>query len=253
MVSAVRYPSPLRPPRLLVRRDAGLQAYETALRRAGFSRIAGADEAGRGACAGPLVVAACVLPAGRRGDIPGLADSKVLTEQVREELYVQIVRRAVASSIVVVPAEEIDAWGLHVANLAGMRRAIAALDPAATYALTDGFSVPGLGIPTTAVWKGDVVVGCIAAASILAKVTRDRLMRGMHDRFPSYDFARHKGYVTPEHATALLAHGPCAEHRASYINVRRAAAVHGAAAMRDNDFVTQLMERAASGSRQEIA
>jgi ribonuclease HII len=253
MASVLRSPLPLRPPRLLVRRDAGLQAYETALVRAGFPRVAGADEAGRGACAGPLVVAACVLPDGRRGHIEGLADSKVLPEAVREELYVQIVRVAVAYSVIVVPADQIDAWGLHVANVAGMRRAIAALEPAPAYALTDGFPVPGLGIPTTAVWKGDAVVACIAAASILAKVSRDRLMRGMHEQFPSYDFARHKGYVTPEHATALLAHGPCAQHRASYVNVRRAAALHGAAAMRDNELVSRLMEPATSRSRQEIA
>lgn len=212
------------PPRLIVRRDAGLAAYETALARAGFTLVAGADEAGRGACAGPLVVAACILPAGRRGRIDGLADSKVLTPAVREQLYAQIVRRAVAWSVVVIPAQEVDQRGLHVSNLVGMRRALAKLRPAPSYALTDGFPVPGLGVPSTAVWKGDAVVGCIAAASILAKVTRDRLMIELHELWPRYEFAQHKGYVTPEHAAALEKHGPCPEHRASYVNVRRAAA-----------------------------
>jgi ribonuclease HII len=145
-----------------------------------------------------------------------------LTPATRERLYAQIVRIAAAYSIVVLSAEEIDAYGLHVANIAGMRRAIAALDPAASYALTDGFPVAGLGIPSTAVWKGDAVVACIAAASILAKVTRDRMMTELHDRFPEYRFAEHKGYVTPEHSLALDSHGPCPEHRASYINVQRA-------------------------------
>src|SRR5579875_3820205 len=210
----VRFAPPLiRPPRLIVRRDVGLSAYEAALARAGFGRVAGADEAGRGACAGPLVVAACVLPGGRRGVIDGLTDSKLLTAPTRERLYAEVVRRAVCYSIVVVPAAEIDAYGLHVANLAGMRRAVGQLDPAPAYTLTDGFPVPGLGTPATAVWKGDATVACIAAASILAKVTRDSIMTSMHEQWPQYDFARHKGYVTQAHAAALLEHGPCAQHR----------------------------------------
>ncbi|SDJ17047.1 RNase HII [Frankineae bacterium MT45] len=213
-----------RSPRVLVRRDAaGLDAYEDALSRAGFARVAGADEAGRGACAGPLVVAACTLAPGRRGHIEGLADSKVLTAATRERLYEQIVERAAAYSVVVIPAAEIDAFGLHVANLAGMRRAIAGLHPRPSYALTDGFPVPGVGVPTTAVWKGDAVVACIAAASILAKVTRDRMMTELHETFPEYDFAKHKGYVTSDHSAALRRFGPCPQHRFSYINVRQAA------------------------------
>ena len=108
-----------------------------------------------------------------------------------------------AYSVVIIPAAEIDAYGLHVANLAGMRRAIGLLAPRPAYALTDGFPVPGLGVPATAVWKGDAVVACIAAASILAKVTRDRIMTELHEQWPEYEFARHKGYVTAEHAAAL--------------------------------------------------
>jgi ribonuclease HII len=211
-----------RPPRLVVRRDGPLGGYESALGRAGFGRVAGADEAGRGACAGPLVVAACVLPPGRSGRIDGLDDSKVLSPATRERLYDRILARALAYTVVVIPAAEIDAYGLHVANLAGMRRALCTLSPAADYALTDGFPVRGLGVPATAVWKGDATVACIAAASVLAKVTRDAIMIEMHDRWPEYEFAQHKGYVTPSHAAALDRWGPCAEHRRRYVNVQRA-------------------------------
>src|ERR1700743_3373497 len=116
--------APFRMPRLVVRRESGLDAYESVLNRAGFDLIAGADEAGRGACAGPLVVAACVLGRGARRRVDGLADSKVLTAAVRERLYGQIVDRALAYAVVIVPAAEVDAYGLHVANLAGMRRAV---------------------------------------------------------------------------------------------------------------------------------
>jgi ribonuclease HII len=214
--------APFRMPRLVVRRESGLDAYESVLNRAGFDRIAGADEAGRGACAGPLVVAACVLGRGARQRVDGLADSKVLTAAVRERLYDQIVDRALAYAVVIVPAAEVDAYGLHVANLAGMRRAVGLLTPRPSYALTDGFQVRGLGVPSTAIWKGDAVVACIAAASILAKVTRDRIMTEMHDEWPEYEFARHKGYVTPEHSAALREHGPCPQHRMRYVNVQRA-------------------------------
>jgi ribonuclease HII len=214
--------SGFRPPRLLVRRDGPLGGYESALARAGFEYVAGADEAGRGACAGPLVVAACILPPGRRGRIDGLDDSKVLTVATRERLFGEVTRRAVAYSVVIIPPSEIDAYGLHVANLAGMRRALGTLSPAAHYALTDGFPVSGLGIPSTAVWKGDATVACIAAASILAKVTRDGIMRDLHQDWPQYGFARHKGYITPSHSAALAAYGPCPHHRRRYVNVRRA-------------------------------
>lgn len=143
-----------RPPRMIVRRDGPLGGYESALARAGFQHVAGADEAGRGACAGPLVVAACILPPGRRGRIEGLDDSKVLAPSTRQRLYREVTMRALAYSVVIIGADEIDAYGLHVANLAGMRRALCTLTPAPHYALTDGFPVAGLGVPSTAVWKG---------------------------------------------------------------------------------------------------
>lgn len=210
-----------------MRRDSGLGAYEAALSRAGFDRVAGADEAGRGACAGPLLVAACILRPGRRGHVEGLDDSKALTAATRERLYDEIVRKALAYSIVEVSAAEIDAYGLHVANLAGMRRALGTLAPSADYALTDGFPVKGAGVPSTAVWKGDATVACIAAASILAKVTRDRIMTAMHEDWPQYEFVKHKGYITPVHQRALREYGPCPQHRRRYVNVRNA--------MRNND------------------
>src|SRR4051794_20658425 len=214
----------LAPVPAVLRRDSGMWGYERALRRHGFPVVAGADEAGRGACAGPLVVAAVVLPDGKRGQVPGLADSKLLTPAARERVYAEVVRRAAGRSGVVVPPGEIDRVGLHRSNVAAMRRALAALDVTPGYVLTDGFPVAGLGVPGLAVWKGDRVAACIAAASVVAKVTRDRMMVDLHDRFPAYDFATHKGYVTPEHRAALTEHGPCSEHRFSYVNVRRARA-----------------------------
>jgi ribonuclease HII len=210
-------------PGTTVRRDAGLYGYERALARRGLTPVAGVDEAGRGACAGPLVVAAAVLPPGKRGEVPGLADSKLLTPAARERVYAQIVRRAASWSVVVIPPQEVDRIGLHVANVQGMRRALAQLTVTPAYALTDGFPVPGLDVPGLAVWKGDRVAACIAAASVVAKVTRDRLMVQLHETWPAYDFAAHKGYCTDAHQEALQRHGPCPEHRYCYVNVRIAA------------------------------
>jgi len=205
-----------------VRRDAGLYGYERALARVGLAPVAGADEAGRGACAGPLVAAAVVLPDGRRGQVPGLADSKLLTPVAREDVYAEVVERAVAWSVVVVPAAEIDALGLHRCNVAALRRSLVRLGVVPSYVLTDGFPVAGLGVPGLAVWKGDRVAACIAAASVVAKVTRDRMLCELDGAYPGYGFAGHKGYVTPEHQAALRRLGPCAEHRRSYVNVRAA-------------------------------
>jgi ribonuclease HII len=216
----------LSPPRTVIRRDGGLYAMERALHRRGFRHVAGADEAGRGACAGPLVAAAAVLPEGRRGEIDRLTDSKLLTPAARERVYAEVVARALAYAVVVVPAVEVDVRGVHVCNLAAMRRALASLSVAPDYVLTDGFGVDGLGVPGLAVWKGDQVAACVAAASVLAKVTRDRIMVELDERHPGYGFADHKGYITPEHTLALRDRGPCPEHRFSYANV---AAVSGRA------------------------
>ncbi len=214
----------LTPGRTIIRREAGLYALEQALHRRGFAHVAGADEAGRGACAGPLVAAAAILPPGRRGEIDELADSKLLTPLARERVYAQVVKRATAYAVIVVPPQEVDARGLHVCNLAAMRRALALLTTRPEYVLTDGFPVDGLGAPGLAVWKGDRVAACVAAASVLAKVTRDRMMVELDGQYPDYGFAEHKGYITDEHTAALSKHGPCVEHRFSYVNV---AAVSG--------------------------
>jgi ribonuclease HII len=220
--------APLRPVRSSASDDRldALWDMERSLRRRGFSAVAGADEAGRGACAGPLVAAACVLPPGRRGRVPELADSKLLTAAARERVYAEVVDRAVAWSVVVMPVTDLDARGMHVTNIEALRRAVWLLDPGADYVLTDGFPVSGLARPTLAVWKGDRVAACVAAASVLAKVTRDRIMLDLHERFPEYDFALHKGYITDAHSAALDRHGPCPEHRRRFVNVARAAAAH---------------------------
>lgn len=222
-MSAAASHLPPSPRGLTVRRDAGLYGYERALRRVGMDPIAGVDEAGRGACAGPLVAGAVVLPEGRAGIVPGLADSKLLTAAAREQCYAQIVKRAAAWSVVVIEAEECDRLGMHVANLEALRRAVALLDQRPAYVLTDGFPVDGFDVPGLAVWKGDRVAACIAAASVIAKVTRDRIMADLHRNHPAYDFATHKGYITDAHAAALAEHGPCPEHRMRFVNVRRAA------------------------------
>src|ERR1700712_4677284 len=220
-----------------------LWAMERSLRRGGFAAVAGADEAGRGACAGPLVAAACVLPSGRRGRVPGLADSKLLTAAARERVYAEVIDRAVAWSVVVIPVEDLDARGMHVTNIEALRRAVGMLEPVPDYVLTDGFPVPGLAQPGLAVWKGDRVAACVAAASVLAKVTRDRIMLELHERFPEYDFAGHKDYITDVHSAALERHGPCPEHRMRFVNVRaardayarRTSRLTGAGGMVDDD------------------
>lgn len=224
-----------------VRRDAGLYGYERALRRAGLGPVAGADEAGRGACAGPLVAAAVILPEGSTGIVPGLADSKLLTPAARERCYEQVLRRAWAWGVVAVSSRDCDVLGMHVANVEALRRALARLETRPRFVLTDGFPVDGLDAPGLAIWKGDRVAGCVAAASVIAKVTRDRIMSRLHEQFPSYDFATHKGYVTPEHQQALVAHGPCPQHRQRFINVRRAG--NGALRERDCDAERHLLQR----------
>ncbi|WP_040768135.1 ribonuclease HII [Tsukamurella sp. 1534] len=212
------------PPRPVVRTSSGLSTLENVLGRAGLGPVAGIDEAGRGACAGPMTVAACVLPPRIPPALARLDDSKKLTESAREELYPKILQHAVTWSVVSIPAPEIDRIGLHVANITGMRRAVAALQVRPGYVLIDGFSVPGLGIPSLPVIGGDAAASCIAAASVLAKVTRDRVMAELDGHFPGYGFAVHKGYSTAVHMDALGVLGPSSEHRMRYQNVRAALA-----------------------------
>jgi len=225
----------LRPSRAVIRRTGDLFTYERALKRRGFDPVAGVDEAGRGACAGPLVVAAVVL--GRFTGYDEVADSKVLTASRRDAVYDLVMSRALAVSIVVVEAVEVDAFGVHVADLEGMRRALARLETAPMYALTDGFPIQGLCVPSLAVWKGDQVCASVAAASIVAKVTRDRLMLDLHEEHPEYGFNAHKGYVTQGHRDALSTFGPISQHRRSFAPVAKALA---------RECSTQPLEPAAS-------
>lgn len=210
------------PPRPVVRASSGLCTLETVLGRAGLGPVAGIDEAGRGACAGPMTVAACILPARIPPSLSRLDDSKKLTEIAREQLYPRILDLAVSWSVVSIPAPDIDRFGVHVANIVGMRRAVAGLQVRPGYVLIDGFTVPGLGIPSLPVIGGDASASCIAAASVLAKVTRDRVMTELDGDFPGYGFAVHKGYSTAVHMTALGELGPSTQHRLRYQNVRAA-------------------------------
>jgi ribonuclease HII len=182
-------------------------------------RIAGVDEAGRGPLAGPLLVAAVVLRPRRR--IAGLDDSKKLTAARREELYLRIVDEALDFSIIEVSVEEIDRINIYQATMAGMRRAVLGLATPADHALIDGNRLPhDLPCPARAIVGGDALEPAISAASILAKVTRDRLLVQLGDVYPAYGFAQHKGYSTPEHLAALQQHGPCPIHRHSFAPVR---------------------------------
>lgn len=212
----------------VLRRDTGLYGYERALRRAGFPLIAGADEAGRGACAGPLVAASVILGSTPGAQVTGLRDSKLLTPAQRDRCYDEILVKAVAWSVVVVEAGECDRLGMQVANIQALRRAVCRLSVAPHFVLTDGFGVDGLAVPTLGVWKGDAVAGCVAAASVIAKVTRDRIMTAAHDQWPHYRFDVHKGYCTTLHQRHLDANGPCEIHRFRFENVRRAAALGSA-------------------------
>ena len=213
-------------------RRGGRLALEAALSRRGLGPVAGVDEAGRGCCAGPLVVAACVLGERLHPDLADLDDSKKLSSATRERLHEVVLRRAVATSVVVIDADRIDERGIHRCNLEGMRRAVATLDPTPGFVLTDGFAVDGLGCQSTSVIGGDAVAASIAAASVLAKVTRDRIMVDLDSRYPGYGFAAHKGYSTSGHARAIEHLGPSDIHRMSYANVRRAAQAHSRSSTR---------------------
>jgi ribonuclease HII len=181
--------------------------------------IAGVDEAGRGPLAGPVVVAAVILDAAR--PIAGLDDSKKLSRKRREELYPQIVKYAVAWAVVEVGPEEIDSVNILQATMLGMKRAVEKLKPAPTLALVDGNRAPELMCEVRTIIQGDSLEPAISAASILAKVCRDQMMRELHDSYPEYRFDRHKGYPTAEHLELLSRHGPCPVHRKSFAPVRK--------------------------------
>jgi len=201
-----------------------LKVIEQLLTAAGIAPIAGVDEAGRGACAGPLVIASVVLNDPFAPELAPVRDSKELSEGKREIVFDLIQKLATSISVVIVSSEEVDTRGVHAANLDGMRRAVLGLNIEPAYVLTDGYAIEGLGVPNLAVWKGDQVVVSISAASIIAKVTRDRIMRVLDLEFPEYGFAGHKGYITAGHTKALEKHGPTPQHRTSFSNV--AALIH---------------------------
>ncbi len=195
-----------------------LGRYERGLRAQGFARIAGADEAGRGALAGPLVAAAVMLP--EDFDLDGVNDSKLLTANQREVAYERIVRDAIAWSVCRCMPTRIDRRGLHKTNLWLLRHCITILDVEPDYVLTDGFPVRRLPVPILSIKKGDAVTASVASASIVAKVTRDRMMDRYHRRFPAYGFDHNRGYGTPEHRDAIRRHGPSPIHRFSFKGLR---------------------------------
>jgi ribonuclease HII len=201
-----------------------MKVIEQLLANAGISPISGVDEAGRGACAGPLVIASVVLNDPFAPELAVVRDSKEIAENKRDAVFDLIHQVAASVSVVIVPASEVDSRGVHAANLDGMRRAVQGLSVEPAYVLTDGYAIEGLGVPNLAVWKGDQVVVSISAASVIAKVTRDRIMREMDLEFPQYGFAGHKGYITAAHTKALNEHGPCEQHRRSFANI--AALIH---------------------------
>lgn len=192
---------------------------ESQLLSSGLKLIAGVDEAGRGPCAGPLVVAAVILADHSNPRWDRITDSKKLSENVREELFDEITTHALSYSIVEISVSEIDSFGLHKSNLEGMRRAINALDRTPEYVLTDGYPIQGLEVPTLAIWKGDHVAKSISAASILAKVYRDRTMQELDKKYPGYGLSKHKGYITAAHSKALVEFGPSEIHRRSFKNI----------------------------------
>jgi ribonuclease HII len=193
---------------------------ESKLLQSGLTKIAGVDEAGRGACAGPLVIAAVILKDITDVKLAKVRDSKELKPGIREDLFEIIVDLAQDYSIIEISAAEIDVIGLHKANLEGMRRAINALEVEPEYVLTDGYEISGLGSESLAIWKGDQVAISISAASILAKVYRDRIMINLDRQYPGYHFAEHKGYVTRTHERSLNELGVTAIHRKSYANIQ---------------------------------
>ena len=192
---------------------------EKTLLKAGIKNIAGVDEAGRGPCAGPLVVACVILKDPLSPNLNDINDSKELSPKARESLYKVVIDNSLAYSIIEVSVSEIDSQGLHRCNIEGMRRAINALSIKPEYVLTDGYPIPGLTTPNLAVWKGDQVAISISAASILAKVYRDKIMIELDKEYPNYGLAGHKGYITASHTAAIKEHGVLPIHRQSFANI----------------------------------
>lgn len=202
---------------MVVRRLKAIDHYERQLRERGFRLLAGVDEAGRGALAGPLVAAAVILPEDFHPD--GIEDSKLLTRRQREEGYGRVTGAAVAVSVCRATPGRIDRHGLHRTNVRLLGKTLRGLAPAPEFVLCDGIPLKRLGFPCISVRKGDVVSMSVAAASVVAKVTRDRIMDRYHRRFPQYGFDRNRGYGTAAHWEALWRFGPSPIHRRSFNHV----------------------------------
>lgn len=196
----------------------GMDDPEAFWRSKGLSLICGVDEAGRGPLAGPVVAAAVILPPGAQ--FPGLTDSKLLTAAQRQEFCQEIRHRALAFAVAELSPRQIERWGILAASLKAMARAVAALSLTPELILVDGREPLPLALPQQPVVDGDARCLSIAAASVLAKVHRDRLMEACHRQYPQYNFARHKGYATAEHLEALRRWGPCPLHRRTFRGVR---------------------------------
>jgi ribonuclease HII len=188
--------------------------FETEARTCGYQWVAGLDEAGRGPLAGPVVAAVVILP--RRCALPGLNDSKLVVEPQRERLYTQIVRRAIGVGVGFATEREIETLNILEATRLAMGRALQALTRSPDFLLIDALSLPSIRLPQRPIVKGDGFSVSIAAASIVAKVSRDHLMGEYHRRYPQYNFRSHKGYATPEHLRLLARHGPCEAHRQTF-------------------------------------
>ena len=195
-------------------RPAARRTVENELRRFGFTRIAGVDEVGRGCLAGPVMAAAVVL--GPADGLRGLRDSKLLTGAAREQLYDEIIGSCLAWSVGIREPEEVDRLNIYHASLEAMADALRGLSPLPDFVLVDAFRIPGVFIPQRGIVGGDRRCAGIAAASIVAKVTRDRRMNRLHESDPRYGFNRHKGYATADHLAAMVRHGYSAAHRRSF-------------------------------------
>jgi ribonuclease HII len=198
----------------ITRKLRAFRTLENAIRRLGYDAVAGVDEVGRGCLAGPVVAAAVVLDPDRY--VPRICDSKHVTALERERLYSRILRTAVAWAVAAADPTEIDEINIHRASLAAMRRAVLHIAPLPDFVLVDGFRIPELLIPQRGIVHGDSRCTAIAAASIVAKVTRDRMMLALHEQDPRYGFDRHKGYATADHLAAVARHGYSPAHRRSF-------------------------------------
>ena len=200
-------------------KEVNLYKFEEELYDNGYSNICGVDEAGRGPLAGPVVIAACILPPFLR--IPGINDSKKLTEKKRDELYKIIVKEAIAYKVVFISVKDIDELNIYNATKKGMLEAIEGLSVTPDYVLIDAMPLGELHYSNKSIVHGDALSASIAAASILAKVSRDQYMKKMDIKYPNYGFARHKGYCTKSHMEALDKYGPCPIHRKTYYPVTK--------------------------------